>query len=92
VAANVRVGRDELDLVVRRGRKLRIVEVKEKTGSSHGGPLEMVDARKAAHVRRASLAWLAAHPELAQLDVGFEAVGISRGSLTRVPLDLFNGF
>jgi len=86
VAANVRVGRDELDLIVRRGRALRIVEVKEKTGGGFGHPLEMIDRRKLEHVRRASVRWLAAHPELAALDVGFEAVGVSPGRLTRVPL------
>jgi putative endonuclease len=88
VAANVRVGRNELDLIVRRGRVLAIVEVKEKTGDGYGTPLEMIDARKRAHIRRAALAWLAAHPELARLDVRFEAVGVAAGRLTRVPLDL----
>jgi putative endonuclease len=84
VAANVRVGREELDLVVRRGRALRIVEVKEKRGDGYGTPLEMVDARKLDHVRRAALGWLAAHPELAGLELGFDAVGISPAGLTRV--------
>jgi putative endonuclease len=86
VDANVRVGRDELDLIVRRGRLLKIVEVKEKTGDGYGAPLEMIDAAKLEHIRRASMRWLAGHPELAALDVGFEAVGVSPGRLTRVPL------
>ena len=85
VAANVRVGRDELDLVVRRGRSLRIVEVKEKTGSGFGAPLEMIDAAKLDRIRRASIRWLSLHPELAGLDIGFEAVGVSPGKLVRVP-------
>ena len=84
IGANVRVGHDELDLIVRRGGALRIVEVKEKTGGGYGSPLEMIDARKLECVRRASLRWLAAHPELARLEVGFEAVGVSPGRLTRV--------
>lgn len=88
VAANVRVGRDELDLIVRRGRSLRIVEVKEKTGTGFGDPLEMIDAAKLGHMRRASLRWLARHPELAGLDIGFEAVGVSPAGLVRVPIDL----
>jgi putative endonuclease len=86
IAANVRVGREELDLIVRRGSALRIVEVKEKTGDGYGTPLEMIDARKLAHVRRATLRWLAANPEYARLDVRLEAVGIHRGRLTRVHL------
>jgi putative endonuclease len=87
IAANVRVGRDELDLVVRRGGQLRIVEVKEKTGDGYGTPLEMIDAHKLACVRRASLRWLAAHPELRRLDVRYEAVGVSPRGLQRVPLE-----
>jgi putative endonuclease len=87
IAANVRVGRDELDLIVRRGKALRIVEVKEKTGTACGSPLEMIDARKLEHVRRASRRWLASNPQLAGLDVRLEAVGIWQGRLTRVHLD-----
>jgi len=84
IGANVRVGRDELDLIVRRGRAIRFVEVKEKTGSGYGTPLEMIDDRKLECVRRATLRWLTAHPELRGLDIGFEAVGVSPGRLTRV--------
>ena len=86
IGANVRVGRDELDLIVRRGRSLRVVEVKEKTGTGYGAPLEMIDAAKLEHIRRASVRWLAQRPELAGLDVGFEAVGVSPGKLSRVRL------
>lgn len=91
LGANVRVGRDELDLIVRRGRSLRIVEVKEKTGEGFGLPLEMIDTRKLRHVRRASLSWLAMHPELAGLDVGIEAVGVSPRGITRVRLGFEDG-
>ena len=87
VGANVRVGRNELDLIVRRGRRLLVVEVKEKTGDRYGDPLEMVDAEKLRRVRRAAQAWLASHPELASLDLGFEVVGISRRGLQRVRLE-----
>lgn len=84
LAANVRVGRDELDLVVRRGRRLVVVEVKEKTGSGYGDPLEMVDGEKLRHVCRAARAWLAAHPETAGLDVGIEVVGVTPAGIERV--------
>ena len=84
--ANVRVGRNELDLVVRRGRRLVFVEVKEKRGDGFGSPLEMVDAEKLRRVRLAARGWLAAHPELEGLDVGLEVVGISPGRLERVAL------
>ena len=87
VAANARVGRNELDLIVRRGRRLVVVEVKEKTGEGYGDPLEMVDAEKLRRVRRTAQAWLAARPELAGLDVAFEVVGVSPGRLERVRVE-----
>ena len=87
VGANERVGRNELDLIVRRGRRLIIVEVKEKTGDRYGDPLEMVDAEKLRRVRRTAQAWLASHSELAGLEVGFEIVGVSPGRVERVRVE-----
>jgi putative endonuclease len=86
VGANVRVGHQEIDLILRRGRRLLFVEVKSKAGFGFGAPLEMIDRRKVRHVYGAGRRWLAAHPETAGLTVGFEAVGVSPGGLTRVPL------
>jgi putative endonuclease len=86
LAANARVGRYELDLVLRRWRRVLVVEVKEKGGDVFGHPLEMIDDEKARHVRRAAAGWLAARPELAGLDVEFEAVGVRGRSVERVPL------
>ena len=86
VAANVRAGGYELDLVVRRGRRLVIAEVKEKSGAGYGDPLEMVSAEKARRVATAAHVWLAAHPEWSRLDVSFEAVGVRGGRVERVPL------
>ena len=45
---NVWAGGNELDLIVRRGSTLRFVEVKEKTGTRFGDPLEMITRREAA--------------------------------------------
>ncbi len=44
---NVWAGRYEVDLIVRRGRRLVFCEVKSKTSERHGDPLEMVGAREA---------------------------------------------
>jgi putative endonuclease len=84
--ANARVGRFELDLVLRRGRRLVFVEVKEKQGAAFGHPLEMIDAEKVWRVQTAARGWLAAHPELAGLEISLEAAAVSAGKVERVPL------
>jgi putative endonuclease len=81
---NVWLGGSELDLVVRRGRSLRFVEVKEKRGDRYGDPLEMVGAEKRRRLRRAAELWLAAHPEAAPLVVSFEVVAVREGKLQRL--------
>jgi putative endonuclease len=86
VAANVRVGRYELDLVLRRGRRLLVVEVKEKSGAGFGHPLEMIDAEKVRRVQSSACGWLASHPELTGLELRFEAAGVQGRSVERVPL------
>lgn len=85
LAQNVRAGGVELDLVVRRGRRLIFVEVKEKAGPGYGDPLEAVDERKRARLRRGAEAWLLANPKLASLAVGFEVVAVRNRGIERVP-------
>ena len=82
--ANVRAGGVELDLVVRRGQRLVFCEVKAKALEGFGDPLEMVTERKQARLRRAAESWLAAHPELADLDVGFEVVAVRGRRIARL--------
>jgi putative endonuclease len=82
---NVWAAGNELDLIVRRGRVLRFVEVKEKRGSRFGDPLEMLTAEKQRRLRGAAEAWLGARPELARLAVGFDVIAVRDGRLQRVP-------
>jgi putative endonuclease len=84
--ANARVGRYELDLVLRRGRRVLFVEVKEKQGDGFGHPLEMIDEEKVRRVQTAALGWLARHPELVGCELVFEAAGVRGRSVERVPL------
>jgi putative endonuclease len=75
LARNVWAGGYELDLVVRRGRTIAFVEVKSKSGDGFGDPLEMVTPLKAARIRHAAAAWLAAYGA-AGLDVRFDVVAV----------------
>ena len=84
--ANTRVGRYELDLVLRRGRHVLVVEVKEKTGAGFGHPLEMIDEEKMRRVRVAAASWLARRPDLTGLDISFEAAAVRGRSVERTPL------
>jgi putative endonuclease len=85
LGANVWAGGNELDLIVRRGRTLRFVEVKEKRGSGFGDPLEMVTAEKQRRLRRAAAAWLDARPELGRLSIGFDVIAVRDGRVQRLP-------
>jgi putative endonuclease len=76
LARNVRAGGVELDLIVRRGRRLVFCEVKLKQGPRYGDPLEAIDRRKRLRLRRGAQAWLAAHPKLARLDARFEFAAV----------------
>jgi putative endonuclease len=84
LAVNAWAGGNELDLVVRRGRRLAFVEVKEKRRDDVGDPLEMVGEEKQRRLRRAAAAWLAANPDLAGLDITFEVLAVRPEGVERV--------
>jgi len=68
------IGGNELDVVARRGRTVVFCEVKAKSGVAYGDPLEMVTPTKVRRLRRAAEAWLAEHPEVADLEVRFDVI------------------
>ena len=61
LGTNVRVGRDELDVVAVDGSVLIVVEVRARRRGSAAHPLETIDARKADRIRRAAMRYMAAH-------------------------------
>jgi len=64
---------------------LRFVEVKERAAvDAFGGAVAAVGAEKQRRVRRAAQVWLAAHPECATLEVGFDVVAVDAGRLERL--------
>jgi putative endonuclease len=84
LGTNVWAGGNEIDLVVRRGRALVFCEVKSKSASGRGDPLEMVGREKQRRLQHGARAWLAAHPSLAGLEASFEVVAVRAGRLERV--------
>jgi putative endonuclease len=84
LATNAWVAGYELDVIVRRGRRLIFCEVMEKLGERFGDPLEMVDDEKQRRLRVAADAWLARHPEAAGLEVSFDVIALRGGELERV--------
>jgi Holliday junction resolvase-like predicted endonuclease len=58
-------------------------EVKARGGSEYGEPLEAIDREKVRRVERAAESWLLRHPELAGLEIAFEAVAVRRGRIER---------
>jgi putative endonuclease len=85
LGTNVWAGGYELDLVVRRGRRLVFCEVKSKSWTRFGDPLGMVDPEKVRRIRSAAETWLAVRPDLRSLEVQFDVMTESQGRLRRVP-------
>jgi putative endonuclease len=81
LATNCWLAGAEIDVVARRGRTVVFCEVKSKSGTGFGDPLEMVDARKIARIRRAAAAWLTRHPEIEGLEVRFDVIAERAGRI-----------
>lgn len=83
LGTNVRAGRNELDLIVRRGRCLTFVEVKQRRGSGFGGAFGAVNAEKRRRVRTGARVWLSRNPQRPEIRIGFEVVAIEGKRLER---------
>ena len=86
LGVNVWSGGYELDLIVRRGRRLIFCEVKSKSGPRFGTALEMVGREKRRRLLRAAEAWLVRNPDLRELRISFDVVAVDEGRLRRLPL------
>jgi putative endonuclease len=65
----------EVDLVLRDGPVLVVCEVKTRSSTAYGSPLEGVTARKAARLRRLAARWLAEH-QVRPDEVRIDMVGV----------------
>jgi putative endonuclease len=86
LGANVWSGGNELDIVLRRGRRLVVCEVKARTGPGYGDPWEAVGPEKERRLRRAAESWLARNPELRELEVACEVVAVRGRRIERALL------
>lgn len=86
LGANVRAGGNELDIVVRRGQRLVVCEVKARSGSAFGDAWEAVGPEKERRLRRAAEGWIARNPELRQLEVSCEVIAVRGRKLDRVTM------
>jgi putative endonuclease len=59
---NWRCSTGEIDIVARDGDETVFVEVKTRSGTAFGHPLEAITAAKLARLRRLAGAWCEAHP------------------------------
>jgi putative endonuclease len=76
VGRNLRARGGELDLVMRHGEELVIVEVRKRAHPGFASAAESVDARKQARIVSAARALLAQRPELARLPARFDVVAL----------------
>ncbi len=88
LGTNVWAAGNELDVIARRGRTLVFCEVKAKSGPGFGDPLEMVDEEKLRRISRAGETWLAAHPELCELDVRMDVIAVRGRHLERTTVQV----
>jgi putative endonuclease len=85
LGTNVWASGYELDVIARRGRSLVFCEVKSKSGTRFGDPLEMVTAEKQRRIRRAAGTWLAANRrDHGACRVTFDVIVERMGKLQRI--------
>ena len=77
VDRNWRCREGEIDIVATDGRVLVICEVKTRSDTRYGTPLEAISARKHARLRRLAVSWVVAHGLLVD-EIRIDIVGVLR--------------
>ena len=75
VARNWRCRDGELDLIVRDGRTFVFCEVKTRTSTLFGAPVEAITREKRARIRHLAARWLSESPVVAR-DIRFDVVAV----------------
>jgi putative endonuclease len=77
LARNWRCSEGEIDIVAAERRVLVVCEVKTRSGTRYGTPLEAISQAKRRRLRRLAIRWLAANGVLID-EVRIDAVGLTR--------------
>lgn len=77
LARNWRCAEGELDIVAAEQRTLVVCEVKTRSGSGYGTPLEAITRAKRARLRRLAVRWISVH------DLLFDGIRVDAVGLTR---------
>lgn len=88
LARRFRYRRRDIDLIAQRDATVAFVEVKARSGTEFGDPVEAVDARKQRSLTRSAHAWIARHGrdgEMYQFDVVGILVDDSRVKVKHIP-------
>ncbi len=85
LAANYRCRYGELDLVMRDGASLVVVEVKARRSDRYGAPEACITFRKIRCLTRAARSFVHDHPQFSGMMLRFDVVGIlTRGARPRI--------
>ena len=80
LAANYRCRYGELDLVMRDGAQLVVVEVRSRRSDRHGAPEASITHRKKRSLMRAAQCFVRDHPQFDGMMLRFDVVGILTGA------------
>ena len=81
LARNWRVSVGEVDIVARRGQILAFIEVKRRDDMATA--MEAVQPRQRQRIEQAAKAWLASHPECANMHARFDVMTVAPGQRPR---------
>ena len=75
LARNFRIGRKEIDIIARKCNIIAFVEVKARSGTGCGHPLEAITWKKRREIMQVASAWIDRHGH-ASLTYRFDAVAV----------------
>jgi putative endonuclease len=85
LARNYRLGHREIDLVARSGAVVAFVEVKGRSGTGYGHPLDAVTPRKRREIERVARQWIARFGRPGDV-YRFDAVAVRSIPPARIPV------